>query len=737
MPAALRSLDYKPEVRPTKTVSPGTGSPLRADDFPVVEEFLHLLARAVRQFHTYPPTSPLCADAIAACHKVYATLERRDRLIVRVTPTELIVDDIGIGNGTVVEIELVRRLHRAHIATVDFDRNASVRDFSRFCADMVFTASLAKTGTSLVEQLTEHGVDTIVPHLAHRPEVLNVGAPAQSLCTLVEHERRRRESAYEGNAPVNHLYPPDKGWVRLDPAAQFDVVSLTDLAVLVNDPGDVATILLRLTDDDGGAGAGARGTALEQKFTDVTTLFASLDPRLARVMFGKLARAVLDLEPERRNALLQRTILPGLLDGRADGNVLRDFPDVDLAESLCLLLELETAAPEVLTAALNRLDLPAERREAVVPLIDEKLRARQSASARADEAGLDRHARQLIKVKDAPGKDFTEFAAFDLSMDEQVAAALGGVRDAIRATDLALTALQCLRSLVRLEPNVTEVSAFLQKSQGLLADLEGAARWRELAAQASGYRQLAGELRERRPDVADAIDHAIAAFFTADRALAIATLHERDGAGQGSAGALIEAFGPGVVPAFVGLLDDPVRQSKNRSLATLMCSHAALLAPAIVEELAHCGIAARRVGVRVLGYAGAGYEAAVADQVSHSDEPLVREALRALARMGTAQAGSVVAKQLQNGSERSRAAAEEALWHFPAPRAAALVRELLGNHDFVLHHPATVTHLLDRAAKAGIEGLDPVLAELEPLRFRFWNPSLVRVAMKARGLRAR
>ena len=115
-----------------------------------------------------------------------------------------------------------------------------------------------------------------------------------------------------------------------------------------------------------------------------------------------------------------------------------------------------------------------------MPLIDEKLRARQSASERADDAGLDRHARQLIKVKDAPGKDFTEFAAFDLSMDEQVATALGGVRDGIRATDLPVTELQCLRSLVRLEPNVTEVAAFLQKSLTILGELEGAARWRDL-----------------------------------------------------------------------------------------------------------------------------------------------------------------------------------------------------------------------------------------------------------------
>ena len=173
---------------------------------------------------------------MAACHKVYATLERRDRLIVRVTPTELIVDDIGLGTGTIVEHEIVRRLHRAHIASIDFDRSASIRDFSRFCADLLSSESLAKTKTSLVELLTDHGVETIVPHLAQRPEVLDVGAPAPSVCTLVENERRRRESAYEGNAPVNHLYPPDKGWVRLDPASQFDIVSLTDLAVLVNDP---------------------------------------------------------------------------------------------------------------------------------------------------------------------------------------------------------------------------------------------------------------------------------------------------------------------------------------------------------------------------------------------------------------------------------------------------------------------------------------------------------------------
>jgi hypothetical protein len=502
----------------------------------------------------------------------------------------------------------------------------------------------------------------------------------------------------------------------------------------------VATILLRLTDDDPAdpLGAAARGTALEQKFSDVTTLFASLDPRLARVMFGRLARAVLELEPERRTALLQRTILPGLLDGRADGEVLRDFPDVDLAESLCLLLELETAAPEVLTAALNRLDLPTERRETVVPLIDAQLRGNRGGdTGRAADAGLDKLARRLIQIEAAPGRNFAEFAAFDLSIDDQAAAVLAGVRDAIGATDLPIAELQCLRSLVRLEPNVSVVNAFLKKALTRVCELEAGGRWPDLAAQASGYRQLADELRERRPDVADAIVAALAAFCTPDRVVAMAALHEHDAAGREIVGALVAAFGAALVPAFVSLLDDPALHSKHRSLVGLMCAHAAPLAPAIVLELGHCGAAAARAGVKVLGFAGAGYEAAVTQQVEQGDEPLVREALRALARMGTGQAAAMVARQLRNGSVKSRAAAEEALWHFPAARAALLVRELLGSHEFVLQNPAIVGRLLDRSVQAGVDGLDQVLSALEPLRFRFWNPGLVRVAMRARELRAR
>lgn len=750
MPSAVANSNYEPELpRPdagsapapgaqrsaaSKTARPAAETAHWSPDLAQVQEFLQLLARAVRQFHTYPPTSPLCIDAIAACRNALLMLQTRDRVAFRVTPHELIVDDAGVGAGTVIEHELVRRLHRVRVASVEVDRAASVRDLSRFAEDVSHCDDYFRKNLAIADVLVEHGVDAIVLRMAHRPEVLNVGTPRAPLCDLVEVERRRAETALPADGPINHLYPPDKGWVRLDPASQFDTVSLIDLTILVEDPTQVATMLLRLTDDEA-IGTEAREHALEQKFSDVAMLFSALDPRLARMMFSKLARAVLDLEPDRRKDLLKRTILPGLLDGRADGTVLRDFPDLDLAESLFLLLDLETAAPEVLTTALNRLDLPAERRETVVPLLEKRLRG--DVPSGASESGIEKYARKLIRVDAASGKSFAEYAAFDLSMDAQAAATLTAVRTAMATTDVTVAQLRCLWSLVRIEPNPTVVEELLTLIIARCAELERASRWPELAAEIAQFRQAAEMLREPRPDVADTIMKMLGAFCTPERAAVVAQLFAGDAAGKAIANTFMSAYGETIAPALLTLLETASPDMKTRAVAPLMCHHAALVAPAIAPQLSACGGAAGRMVLRVLGFAGAGYETAIAEQLGRGDEQTDREALRALARIGSPKAAEVVANEMRSGSDSGRAAAEEALWHLPPAQASAQLRDLLGDRDYVVHNPQTVVRLLERAGQHGAEGLGPAIASIAELRFRFWNQNVVRAARKARELMAR
>jgi len=180
-------------------------SAVRAEGTDAVAEALQLLARAVRQFHTYPASSPLCTDAIAACHRALVVLDRSDRLAFVVTPHELLLEDAGIGAGTIVEHEITRRLHKGRVAALDLDRGASPRDLAHFCTDLIQCEQ--RSDPTLAELLVEHGVDTIVARMAHRPEVLDLGLPAEPLRAVVGREQQRRKAA-PVSGPVDYLYPP-------------------------------------------------------------------------------------------------------------------------------------------------------------------------------------------------------------------------------------------------------------------------------------------------------------------------------------------------------------------------------------------------------------------------------------------------------------------------------------------------------------------------------------------------
>ena len=707
------------------------GAVARSAESGRVEECLQLFARAVQQLHTYPTTSPLCQQAIEAWHRALSQLEQRDHLDFRVSPHELTVDEVPVGRGALIEGELARRFHAAGIAQVTIERAASTRELTRLCLDLLACTDRRQERLNLTEMLAEHGVSRIALRHAYRPEVLGVDTPSSPVAALVDDQRARREEVFARGGPVNHLYPPDKGWVRLDPAAKFSSVSLVDLALLVDDPSSLAAMLLRLTDDE--ADTQSPGEALAQKFSDVATLFAALDPRIARVMFSRLANAVLELNPDRRQMLLRRTILPGLLDGRVEGDVLKDFPDLDLADSLCLLLDLETAAPEVVTSALARLDLAPERQSAMLPLIRERLQARAGA---ARETSIDAHARKLVTLDGSQSKSFAEFAAFDLALDEQAVDMLVRIRQGIATTDVSSDQLACLWNLVRLEANPEVVQRFMLRVVPAIGRLDVEGRWPYFAFWLSRFGELAAALRETRPDVSDAIVTNLAHFSTVDRARRIVDLAGQGAEGRAAADTIILALGSGIGPALAAAASGrgEAREASARVAQQLLCDHAMLVAPSVVTALATADTTATRALVRVLGIAGAGYESPIATQLQSSDEQTVREALRSLARIGTPRAALCVRNAVNQSAEWLSGAAAETLWHFPAPEARRQVLELLSQRDFVQRSPEVAGRLLERLVQGGAQGLQTVLTTLVPLRYRVWSPALARVGRRAHVL---
>jgi hypothetical protein len=338
------------------------------------------------------------------------------------------------------------------------------------------------------------------------------------------------------------------------------------------------------------------------------------------------------------------------------------------------------------------------------------------------------HARKLLRVDAARPKSLAEFSAFDLSLDDAARASLAAVRDAVSFGDALVERVRCLWRLVRIEPNPETVERLLGRVALIAQQFEREGRIADCASALDQHVSIAAALREQRPDVATAIDRAHAAFCTTERIARIVARAEHSDDGIADASVMIEALGPAAAVPLLSLSKGP----RARIVADLILAHAGLLAPALAEALDGLAAPQRRIAARTFGIAGAGYELPLSRLLKSDDEHTVHEALRSLARIGSARAASLVAAEIGKPGSLG-AAAEQALWQFPRAEAQRQILNLLSAREFVLRQPAVAERLLDKAPRSKVKA---TLGSLEGLRFRFWSPSVARLGRKAHALLA-
>lgn len=697
-----------------------------------VEAFIMLLARAVRQVHAYPIASQVVLDAVTACLSHLVAIDGPDEISLTVAPDTLLLHDHPLGEAPFVRHELTRRLRRARVTQVTINRDATARDLTRLCVNLLRCSESADRSLSVAAFMTEDGVEAVQVQVTARREVLDVGASAGAQRDLIAHERRRREESPAANTRMVHLFPPHRGWIRLDPAESFDAVTLSDLAILVEDPTTLAGMLQRLVGD---AEPTEEANALERRFSDVSALFAGLEPRLGRMMFAKLARVVLGLDPGRRQDLLKRTILPAIFDGRFEATVLHAFPDPELAEALCLLLDLETAAPALVSSAMDQLGLDPERRAKVLPLVEEIVQARVKPVLgldRGTEVALDQQARRLTRIEPGERRSFAELAGFDLRLDDRAQETITTVCSGIRDTDGTMAEITCLTNLVLLQPNPEVAEAFVNAATAHATELVVAGRWADVATVLEGFARVNGSLRERRPEVTALVESALLEFATPEFVGALMTRHQQGNSGEAVALRVIDAVGPAIAPALLELLQSDA--AAGGVAVGLMCERAPLFAPTLADSLATLPRGARHHVARVLGHAGAGYEDVVGALIDPADERTAREALRALSRIATAPAADHVAASARTSRGWLTTATIEALLRFPVEAGAPAIRDLLAHRPFVLANPEAASRVIARVAQGRVANLEPVLRDVWSLRYRFWNRALVRTARDAGAL---
>lgn len=701
----------------------------------VAETLLHLLARAVRQVNTYPPASPLRAEALEACLAACRSWPAGDPLEASVIPTALRVGESLLGAGGLIEQELARRLYRARVAGLTITSDLSLRELTRFCELLLAAGDDRAAGPrreTLEEDLVEAGVSNLAVRTATQPAMWRVETPEPAQAALLERERERQAAATESAGGT--LYPPDKGWIRVDPAMPVERLSLTELAILVEDPAQLAVMLMRLTDDLGGAEAGDPSTALDRKYGEVVTLFSGLEPRLATVMFSRLARAVLNLPTERRTELLRRSVLPGLLDGGREGEILKEFPDVELSESLCLLLDVETAAPELLVSALDRLGLSEERRRGIAPMLDAEIARRQGQAGTEATDEIDGRARRLIRVRDMSAESLAEFTAFDLALDATAQAGLDRIARHVLTCDAVLDRLGCLLHMLRLEPNPVLTAVYTDTALAILADRLAAREWPVVRNGLLAIRAIKAAVAPDRPDVAAALQDRLAAWTTAARLDgllgAVGDPEHRPGV-EGVVGALA----PNLGAAALDWLSVPRSAEEREALLGLVAPHAASIANELAVGLEGMDASGRRAALRLLGGAAEGHEPEIAAMLTGGDAGTAGEALRALRQAGTPAAADAIAGfLLVPRTGELIGGALEALLHCRPEAVRGALRRLLAPAALPARNPALVERILDRLHLHPVGGLDGELARLARWPARFWSPQAHRIRRKAAGL---
>lgn len=693
-----------------------------------VDLFVTAIARAIQRHQAYPADSPLCAEAVTSCLRALTGLTDREAIALRVQGGRLLADDEPVQTSQLVAADLARRFRRSGVASVTVDRDVTAREITRFCRELLRRDDREATLDPLADVLMQFGVEHIHAAAAPRAEVLELGVPSADRLPLVAHQRARQEDAV-ATGPGVHLYPPDKGWVRVDPAAALREASLLDLVLLVEDPAALAGMLVQLSED---GSTGNPADALADKVEEISGLIARLEPSLVEHMFKRLAQSVLALDEGRRQQLLRDTVLPGLLEGRADGSLLRHFPDLDLADSLSLLLDLQVAAPEMLRSAFERLDLSEERQTRVKPLIDERVaswsrQVRQTEDLKPGE--IDGLTEGGLRISAEAGTSFSGFASYDVSYDPVTRAAIAASLAEANAISPAVLKLQCARDLLAVEPNPEVAGTLVTVVGGLLAELSARHDWATWSRYVASFRAVADAAHDERPEVADLVLALLGTLATPEVCAEMAAVAEKSSDGGVEAASVLAALGRDAGPAIVAALGKADERGR-KSLVKLAATNAAVLAPALAPALATAEPVVVRHAVQIIGHGGAGMAAVLAPLVSHADTWVAREAFKSLSRIGTDDALAAVSSALMRGGAH-HAQAEEAFWRFPAAAARDEAARLLADRNFVRRQPEIAGALLTRLSDGDAARAATLARPLAPLRFHFWNPSLMRLGRKA------
>jgi hypothetical protein len=674
-----------------------------------IAEAIGSLARAVQRLRIYPANSPICSDAITSCLTVLESLPV-ETVDIRVAPRQLFVGSDPI-QGPAAVTELAERLFRADVEELSLHLSADSKELLRFCRQLATWDRRGDHRASFAETLSELGVDSITARAANKLEVLEIEVISSERLAQLAEERARRAPEDQLEGETRH-----QAWVQVDTDCDLDSIDLVDLAFLVENQGDLARVLHDIA--EGGAESVTGDAALGEGVAELIDLYSSLSPRVSDQRFEDLAKTLMTLDEDTRRRLTQDVLLPDLLETGRAARLLRLLPDEEIVEGVRTLGQLEVGAPGLVNLAFGRLALSEERNERLMKTL-------LGSIASGDvPLGEEPASSPVLSADASEHRDLREYTAFELAVDEEAAARLMEAKAGVGATDETAETLRCCANLVRHIRNPDHVAEIMERVREMLSPLISTDA-ATAAAAIDEFRTAADSVREYSPEVAESVDGLLLALCSSEFLQTQARGWIDQSLPESESRELLLALGPAAVPGVLSFLEnEPVRAIRRR-MVDFMCDNAAALSPGLVPHLGDERWTVVRNVLRILGFAGPGNEEEIAQLVGHTEERVVREALLALARIGSPKAAELVVARLEDRSPERRVMAEESIRAFPVEIGLVHARRLLADRGFVNRYPGVARSLVSRFVTGGTPECEGILRPLLSLRFRLWSPQLM------------
>jgi HEAT repeat protein len=476
---------------------------------------------------------------------------------------------------------------------------------------------------------------------------------------------------------------------------QGDALELDDetLRVLLEIAGDSA----RLADLASQVDERARGRGLKVQTESLIKLLRSiadaasrLAPDRADAILSNISTAASRLSPDVMLELMTHRYEstgegPNVID-----EMLTRMTDDSVSQFVARSIVEEHGATERLVQAFQALVPEGDRRNHLVQMVHEQVAATPFGAEASFPELWKRASEMLTSYSDAPyvSNDYaSELSgarghAADLERiaddpPERVAAWLSTVSDAsVRALDLAL-----LLDLMRLETDPDRFREVLEPVTAhlddlvLLGDLEAAAPLARsiasAAADARNPRQKSATAALHRIQQGPLINHLVSHLRTLDDE---AALHARS---------LVMALGPATIRPLADALTSEDRGRGARRITDLIVAFGKAGRDSVEQLKASTNPAVRRTAVYLLREFG-GNDALpeLLPLLDDADVTVQREAVRAIALIGTPQSAAVIERALTSGSERQRESVVTALSGVRDERLAPLLCHIVRNEGF-------------------------------------------------------